>query len=78
MLTLLSKFDCAAEIAADQPAEVPLLTKVEGILVERPVVLQSVQSERAPYLVTQSPIHIDAFDIRDTAPLSRPVGHPLP
>lgn len=50
------KFDRAAEIAADQAAEVPLLTKIEGILVERPVVSRSAQSERAPYFVEQRPV----------------------
>jgi hypothetical protein len=50
------KFDRAAEIAADQPAEVPLLKKIEGILVERPMVAHLVQSERVPYFVTQKPV----------------------
>lgn len=49
------KFDRVAEIAAEQPAEVPLLPKLEGILVARPVVAHSVQSERAPYFAAQRP-----------------------
>ena len=49
------KFDRAAEIAADQPAEVPLLNMIEGILVERPLVSHSVQSEHAQYSVTHKP-----------------------
>ena len=72
------KFDRAAEIAAEQPAEVPLLTWIEGILVERPVVSRSVQSGRAPYFVAQRSVQVDAFVTRGTVPLSRPVGHPLP
>lgn len=52
------KFANAAEIAADQPAEVPLLTTIEGILVERPVLAQSLQSGHAPYFVAQKPVFI--------------------
>ena len=69
------KFDRAADIAAEQPAEVPLLTKIEGILVARPVVSRSVQSERTPYFVTQRQAQIDASIVRDTVsplPACRP------
>lgn len=50
------KFDRAAESAADQPAEVPLIKTLDGVLVEPPSLSPSVRSERAPYFVAGKPI----------------------
>jgi Domain of unknown function (DUF3883) len=48
-------FDLAAANAADQPAAVPLLSTLDGVLVEPPKVSHSVQSPRTPYFVAQRP-----------------------
>ena len=52
------KFARAAEMAADLPAEVPLLKSIDGIVVERPVVALSAQSGRAPYFTAHKPVLI--------------------
>jgi Domain of unknown function (DUF3883) len=48
-------FDLAAANAADQTATVPLLSTLDGVLVEPPKVSHSVQSPRTPYFVAQRP-----------------------
>lgn len=50
------QFDHAAEMAADQPAAVPLLGSIEGILVDCPAVSPAAHEARAPYFVTQNAI----------------------
>ena len=50
------QFDRAAEMAADQSAVVPVLTSLEGVLVDCPVVAPSAHEERAPYFVAQKPM----------------------
>ncbi len=52
------KFARAAEMAADLPAEVPLLKSIEGIVVERPRIALSVQLDRAPYFTAHKPVLI--------------------
>lgn len=57
------QFDRAAETAADQPAVLPLLPPLDGILVEAPVLMHSVSSERMPYFAAQKPmLKRDYFD----------------
>jgi hypothetical protein len=51
-----SKYDRAAESAADRPVEAPLLTKIDGILVEPPKIASTVRLDRAPYFVARNPI----------------------
>lgn len=50
------QFDRAAETAADQPAVLPLMSAIDGILVEPPSLVRSVKSERAPYFAAQRPM----------------------
>ena len=49
------KFDLAAEVAASQPAVVPLLQSITDVMVERPRLQPSAQQERAPYFAANKP-----------------------
>jgi hypothetical protein len=49
------QFDLAAEVAADQPAVVPLVASIADVMVERPRVQPSAQEQRAPYYAIGNP-----------------------
>jgi Domain of unknown function (DUF3883) len=50
------KFDQAAACAAEQPAEVPLLATIKGVLVPPPSVSRSAQLDRTPYVAVKRPV----------------------